>query len=108
MGLVVCLLAGVAQAQTKAAGLVDMQRWTSQGWHDLGRVHVRDNAEKDLAFPKGGDNVVQIRLGAEGAYLSVHGRSSRSRQPPRRPRPAVARDGQEPAGMAHRADCSAR
>jgi hypothetical protein len=65
LGLGVCLLTGVARAQTQATGLVDMQRWTSQGWHDLGRVHVRDSAEKDLAFLKDGDHVVQIRLCAE-------------------------------------------
>jgi len=60
-----CLLTGVAQAQTQATKLVDMQPWTSRGWHDLGRVHVRDSAEKDLAFLNDGDNVVQIRLCAE-------------------------------------------
>jgi hypothetical protein len=59
-----CLVEGVAQAQTPAQ-LVDMQRWTSLGWHSLDRVHVRDNAEKDLSFLKGGDNVVEIRLCAE-------------------------------------------
>jgi hypothetical protein len=58
-----CLLTGVAQAQ--ATKLVDMQSWASQGWHDLGRLHVRDSAEKDLAFLKDGDGVVQIRLCAE-------------------------------------------
>jgi len=60
-----CLLTGVAQAQTQVTKLVDMQPWASQGWHDLGRVHVRDSAEKDLAFLKDGDGVVQIRLCAE-------------------------------------------
>lgn len=61
----VCLLVGAARAETQEAKLVDMQAWTSNGWHDLGRVHVRDNAEKDLAFLKDGDSVVQIRLCAE-------------------------------------------
>jgi len=65
LGLGICLLTGVAQAQPQATGLVNMQRWTSQGWHDLGRVHVRDSAEKDLAFLRDGENVVQIRLCAE-------------------------------------------
>jgi hypothetical protein len=59
------LMTGVAQAQTQPTKLVDMQPWASQGWHDLGRVHVRDSAEKDLAFLKDGDGVVQIRLCAE-------------------------------------------
>jgi hypothetical protein len=61
----VCLLIGIAQSQTQATKLVDAQPWTSQGWHDLGRVHVRDGAEKDLALLKDGDNVVQIRVCAE-------------------------------------------
>jgi hypothetical protein len=67
LSLGACLLSGVAQAQeqTPATKLVDMQSWTSQGWHDLGRVHVRDNAEKDLANLKDGKDVVQIRLCAE-------------------------------------------
>jgi hypothetical protein len=59
-----CLLNGVAHAQTPAQ-LVGMQRWTSLGWHSLDRVHVRDNAEKDLAILKDGDNVAEIRLCAE-------------------------------------------
>jgi hypothetical protein len=63
--VVACLLTSVARAETQETKLVDMQQWTSQGWHDLGRVHVRDNAEKDLAFLSEGDNVIQIRLCAE-------------------------------------------
>jgi hypothetical protein len=65
-----CLLNGVAQAQTPAQ-LVDMQRWTSLGWHSLDRVHVRDNAEKDLSFLKDGDHVVEIRLCAEGNAIRL-------------------------------------
>jgi hypothetical protein len=67
----VCLLNGVAHAQTPTTKLVDMQSWTSLGWHSLDRVHVRDNAEKDLAFLKDGDNVVQIRLCAEGNAIRL-------------------------------------
>jgi hypothetical protein len=63
--LAACLLTGVAQAQTQTTKLVDMQAWGSQGWRDLGRVHVRDSAEKDLAFLSDGNDVVQIRLCAE-------------------------------------------
>lgn len=66
-----CLLTGVAQAQTQAAKLVDMQRWTSQGWHELDRVHVRDNAEKDLAFLKDGNDTVQVRLCAERSAIRL-------------------------------------
>jgi hypothetical protein len=67
----VCLLTGVAQAQTQTTKLVDMQPWASQGWQDLGRVHVRDSAETDLAFLKDGDNLVQIRLCAEGNAIRL-------------------------------------
>jgi hypothetical protein len=65
LGLGLWLLTGVGRAETQAPGLVDMQRWTSQGWHELGRVHVRDSAERDLAVLKDGDHLVQIRLCAE-------------------------------------------
>jgi hypothetical protein len=60
-----CLLAATAPAPAQEAKLVDMQAWAAQGWRDLGRVHVRDNAEKDLAVLSNGDNVVRIRLCAE-------------------------------------------
>ena len=69
--LVAWLLTGVAQAQTQATKLVDMQPWASQGWHELGRVHVRDSAENDLAFLKDGDNLVQIRLCAERSAIRL-------------------------------------
>jgi len=65
-----CLLSGVVQAQAPAQ-LVDMQRWTSLGWHSLDRLHVRDDAEKDLSFLKAGDNVVEIRLCAEGNAIRL-------------------------------------
>jgi hypothetical protein len=36
-----------------------------EGWRELGRVHVRDNAEKDLAFLHDGNDVVEVRVCAE-------------------------------------------
>lgn len=35
------------------------------GGHELGRIHVRASAEKDLAFLHDGDDVVEVRVCAE-------------------------------------------
>jgi hypothetical protein len=51
------VLASAASAETKPQ--------VGQGWQELGRVHVRDDAEKDLAFLSDGDDVVEIRVCAE-------------------------------------------
>jgi len=58
-------LATIASAQTQAPAAADTKPHVEQGWHELGRVHVRDNAEKDLAFLKDGDDVVEVRVCAE-------------------------------------------
>jgi len=42
-----------------------------KGWRELDRVHVRDSAEKDLAILKHGDDVVEVRLCAEGNAIRL-------------------------------------
>lgn len=64
-------LATVASAQTQAQTAASTKPHVGQGWHELGRVHVRDNAEKDLAFLKDGDDVVEVRLCAEGNAIRL-------------------------------------
>lgn len=56
------MLAAPVSAETKPAVTKPQP---DQGWHELGRVHVRNDAEKDLAFLKDGDDVVEIRVCAE-------------------------------------------
>ena len=64
-------LATVASAQTQAQTAASTKPHVGQGWHELGRVHVRDNAEKDLAFLKDGDDVVEVRVCAEGNAIRL-------------------------------------
>jgi len=64
-------LATIASAQTQAPTAAGTQPHVGQGWHELGRVHVRDNAEKDLAFLKDGDDVVEVRVCAEGNAIRL-------------------------------------
>jgi hypothetical protein len=64
-------LATVASAQTQAQTAAGTKPHVGQGWHELGRVHVRDNAEKDLAFLKDGDDVVEVRVCAEGNAIRL-------------------------------------
>jgi hypothetical protein len=63
--------ATVASAQTQAQTAAGTKPHVGQGWHELGRVHVRDNAEKDLAFLKDGDDVVEVRVCAEGNAIRL-------------------------------------
>jgi len=58
-------LVTVASAQTQAQTAAGTKPHVGEGWHELGRVHVRDNAEKDLAFLKDGDDVVAVRVCAK-------------------------------------------
>jgi hypothetical protein len=60
-----CALAAGANAESQAPSAADTNPHVQQGWHELGRVHVRDNAEKDLAFLNDGDDVVSVRVCAE-------------------------------------------
>jgi len=64
-------LATIASAQTQAQTAAGTKPHVGQGWHELGRVHVRDNAEKDLAFLKDGDDVVEVRVCAEGNAIRL-------------------------------------
>jgi len=64
-------LATVASAQTQAQTAAGTKPHVGQGWHELGRVHVRDNAEKDLAFLKDGDDVVEVRVCAESNAIRL-------------------------------------
>jgi hypothetical protein len=64
-------LATVASVQTQAQTSAGTKPHVGQGWHELGRVHVRDNAEKDLAFLKDGDDVVEVRVCAEGNAIRL-------------------------------------
>jgi hypothetical protein len=66
-----CALAAVANADAQAPTATDTKPHLGQGWHELGRVHVRDDAEKDLAFLKDGDDVVEVRLCAEGNAIRL-------------------------------------
>jgi len=66
-----CIFAAAAQAQTQAPSATDTRPSIDKGWHELGRVHVRDNAEKDLAFLKDGDDVVEVRVCAEGNAIRL-------------------------------------
>lgn len=66
-----CIFAAAAQAQTEAQTAAGTKPHVGQGWHELGRVHVRDNAEKDLAFLKDGDDVVEVRVCAEGNAIRL-------------------------------------
>ncbi|MBL8419033.1 MAG: hypothetical protein JNK92_00190 [Dechloromonas sp.] len=63
--LSVCVLAAPVSAETTATTSAVTKPQPGQGWHELGRIHVRDNAEKDLAFLHDGDDVVEIRVCAE-------------------------------------------
>ena len=64
-------LATIASAQTQAQTAAGTKPRVGQGWQELGRVHVRDNAEKDLAFLKDGDDVVEVRVCAEGNAIRL-------------------------------------
>jgi hypothetical protein len=64
-------LATAVGAQTQAPTAAGTKPHVDQGWHELGRVHVRDNAEKDLAFLKDGDDVVEVRVCAEGNAIRL-------------------------------------
>jgi hypothetical protein len=64
-------LATVASAQTQAQTAAGTEPNVGPGWHELGRVHVRDNAEKDLAFLKDGDDVVEVRMCADGNAIRL-------------------------------------
>jgi hypothetical protein len=66
-----CALAAVANAEAQAPTAAGTKPHVGQGWHELGRVHVRDNAEKDLAFLKDGDDVVEVRVCAEGNAIRL-------------------------------------
>jgi hypothetical protein len=66
-----CVLGTVAVAEPPAPGAADTKPNIERGWHEIGRVHVRDNAEKDLAFLKDGDDVVQVRVCAEGNAIRL-------------------------------------
>ena len=63
--------ATIASAQTQVPTAAGTKPHVGQGWHELGRVHVRDNAEKDLAFLKDGDDVVEVRVCAEGNAIRL-------------------------------------
>ena len=65
MCLSVCVLAAPVSAETTAKKPAATNPQPGHGWRKLGRVHVRDNAEKDLAFLNDGDDVVEIRVCAE-------------------------------------------
>jgi hypothetical protein len=69
-------LATVASAQTQAQTAAGTKPSVGQGWHELGRVHVRDNAEKDLAFVKDRDDVVEVRVCAEGNAIRLRNAES--------------------------------
>lgn len=43
----------------------------SGDWRVIGRQHVRDNAEKDLAFLHDSDNLVEVRVCAEGQRIRL-------------------------------------
>ncbi len=45
-----CILAAVASAEAQTPKAASPKPDLADGWHELGRVHVRDSAEKDLAF----------------------------------------------------------
>jgi hypothetical protein len=59
-------MAATTFAAEQASTAASTKPQPAHGWRELGRVHVRDNAEKDLAFLKDGDDIVQLRLCAEG------------------------------------------
>jgi hypothetical protein len=63
--LAACALASGSSAAAQSPSASDTKPDAQQGWHELGRVHVRDAAEKDLAFLKNGDDVVAVRVCAE-------------------------------------------
>jgi hypothetical protein len=63
--VIACVMATGASAEEDAANGATTKPQPGQGWHELGRIHVRDNAEKDLAFLHDGDDVVEVRLCAE-------------------------------------------
>jgi hypothetical protein len=69
--LCACALATVAHAEPQGPSPVGTKPQLGQGWHELGRVHVRDDAEKDLAFLKDGDDVVEVRVCAEGNAIRL-------------------------------------
>jgi hypothetical protein len=64
-------LATIASAQTQTPTAAGTKPHVGHGWHELGRVHVRDNAEKDLAFLQDGDDVVEVRVCAEGNAIRL-------------------------------------
>jgi hypothetical protein len=66
MSVCVCVCATVAYAETQGSKVATTKPQPAWGWHELGRVHVRDNAEKDLAFLNDGDDIIEVRLCAEG------------------------------------------
>lgn len=41
------------------------------GWHEIGRQHVLDNAEKDLAFMHNSDALVEVKVCAQGAPIRL-------------------------------------
>lgn len=59
-------IATTAHAAEQVSTAASTKPQTAQGWRELGRVHVRDDAEKDLAFLSDGDDIVELRLCAEG------------------------------------------
>jgi hypothetical protein len=70
--LSVCVFATTAaNAEAPAPKVAPTKPQLSQGWHELGRVHVRDSAEKDLAVLHDGEDVVEIRVCAEGNAIRL-------------------------------------
>lgn len=60
-----CLLAAGQAVAAEAAATATTKPDLGQGWHELGRVHVRDGNDKDLAFLKNGENAIEVRVCAE-------------------------------------------